>query len=90
LQHEPHYQATESSRGVNVMYVTIKETVTRFHTIEVDDEYKGCDSSELECDEIREAMFDDIDMNGWSHEFVHEVTFFEGEALDADTIFYKG
>ena len=73
------------------MYVTIKEVVTRFHTIEVDDEYEGLDSSELECvDEIRDAMFESIAMSGWNEEYVHESTFFEGEPMDTDTILYKG
>ena len=71
------------------MEVTLKEIVTRFHTIEVDDEYKDMDSSELDsCTEIRDTMFESIAIKGWDEEYVHEATFYDGNA--PDTIYYKG
>jgi len=66
--------------------ITCKETVTRFKTIDVPDR-EITDEDDLECNSIREAMWDATDKDGWDHEYVQEVTFSEGG--HESTILYK-
>ena len=71
------------------MKITCKEVVTRFKTIEVSDDYKGMDSSELdECPEIRTQLYDTINVHGWDVTYCHESTFSEG--FHEETIYYQG
>jgi hypothetical protein len=69
------------------MRITCKETITRFHTITVDD-VDITDPDDLETDAIREQMWKETADNGWNYEYVTECTFSEGE--HEPTYFFHG
>lgn len=65
------------------MRVTLVQLSTRTVTIDVDDEFEGMESSELEdCSEICDALLDRIDGHGWDEIYCHEETIHPGEGPD--------
>lgn len=71
------------------MIISIKETVVRWHSIEVDETELGLEEgediepSEIEDYlEIREQMWEDIACCGWDGEYVLEATWIKGEPDD--------
>ena len=70
------------------MKVVLKETVTRFKTIEVSNEFKGMDGGELEDTVVFDEVYDAVAHDGWDVEYTHEASISEGQ--HDSTIFYNG